>query len=142
VVSNLIPPPPPPDRDASGYVPAGAGNLPRRERPGPVTAVVVISYVQAVLGLLVAAAFSVLGEFVLGVVVAAFSILVGFMAYRIGRGSRGWRTAFMVINGIAAVLDLLLAFRNLGLLIGMAIGILCMVLLSLQSSRAWFNATP
>jgi len=140
-MSNLIPPPPP-DPGASGYRPAGAGDAPRGERPGPVTAVVVISYVQAVLGLLVAVAFAVLGAFVLGVVVGAFSILVGYMAYRIGRGSRGWRTAFMVINGVAAVLDLLLAFRNLGLLIGMAIGILCMVLLSLRPSRAWFNATP
>lgn len=118
------------------------------------TAVVVISYVQAVLALIAALGFLVLGmsagadgqtRFVLvleAVLVAIIGVLIGVMGNRLGRRSRGWRTAYLVLTGIGVVLGVVGLGRQPTSLLGIAVGILCIVLLLLPRSRAWFSSAP
>lgn len=123
-------------------------------RPGAVTAVVVISYLQAALALLVAVGFLILGltagggrgqGVVLVVEAALFAvigILLALMGNRLGKRSRGWRIAYLVLMGIAVVLGLTDVGQNPSSLGGTILGVVCIVLLLLPRSRAWFAFRP
>lgn len=124
------------------------------ERPGAVTAVVVISYLQAALALLVALVFLILGLttgvvrtqgvslVVEAVLFAVLGILLAVMGNRLGKRSRGWRTAYLVLMGIGVVLGVVDVFQNPSSLGGTVIGIVCIVLLLRPRSRAWFASAP
>ena len=103
------------------------------------TAVVVISYVQTGVSLLGALGFLALGLGLEAILIAAIGILIAVFGNRLGKGSRGWRTAYLVFTAIGVVVAVLDIGRQASSLVAAAIGILCIVLLLRPRSRAWFD---
>lgn len=75
---------------------------------------------------------------------AAFSILAVVMSNGLLKRSRDWRTAYLVTVGIQVsfvwVVQVLLLGGTSGVVdTGATVGVICMVLLLLPRSRAWFG---
>lgn len=148
------PPAPPPEPHPPVYEPSEADAAGMEARPGAVTAVVVISYLQAGLALVVAFGFLILSLTADGgrsrglvlvveaVLFAVIGILLAVMGNRLGKRSRGWRTAYLVLTAIGVVLGLADVVQNPSSLGGTIIGIVCIVLLLQPRSRAWFAYRP
>lgn len=141
------PDPSPPERLPHLYDEQGQRDLPAGP-PGAVTAVSVLLCIGGAVELIVAALYlyaassASSGWLVVVALIYVGLAVVSFVgASRIRHGSRGWRTAIVVLCVLSVVFGVIEAFSNPGSLLGVIVNGLCIYLLTgARESRAFFDA--